>query len=175
MSELHGARKLLSDALESVSAERLATPGAGETASPAEAVEALMHLELTIQSAMQNSSPGTVPHPTEAEGLSREEQQKLNEESDAAMQAAITSCLEQYPIGEFRPPAGMVVRTGEELASAFRTARDGTIQYARETEHNFLRRKIELSQCGSMDLRTAMMLQAELTAKVAEVVKAAGN
>lgn len=120
---------------------------------------------------MQNSTAAATPHPLEQlESLSREERQKRNEEAAAAMRTVIAACLEKYPDSAWAP-TGDAGKPKADLDAAFREARDATITYARETEHNFLRRQIDFPKCGSMDLMTAMMAQAELTTKVAETLR----
>lgn len=170
MSELHGSRKLLTDAMAAVSADAFGAAGPADAPSAATKVEALVALERALQAAMQNSVAGADPHPLEQEGLSREERQQRNEEFAATMRTKIAACLEKYPDTAWKG-SGNSSAPKADLERNFREVRDATITYARETQHNFLRREIEFPQCGSMELMTAMMAQAELTAKMAETLR----
>lgn len=166
MSELHGSRKLLLDALAAVSEEKLAAAGAAGAPSGAEKVAALLEWERDLLAKMQASQVNAPAPAPEPQGLSREERQKRAEEQAAALRARIAACTENYPETAWKPAAGAAAK--EALEQAFKDARDATITYARETEHNFARRQIEFPKCGQMDLTTAMMLHAELTARLAE-------
>ncbi|MCW5965410.1 MAG: hypothetical protein KIT83_15345 [Bryobacterales bacterium] len=171
MSELHGSRKLFTDAMAAMGADAFVAPGENGAPSPAAKVEALVQLERTLQVAMQNSTVGPAAHPMEQqEGLSREERQKRNEEAAASMRTVIAACLDKYPDSAWAP-SGDAAKPKADLEATFREARDATIAYARETEHNFLRRQVEFPNCGTIDLMTAMMAQAELTAKVSETLR----
>lgn len=164
LSELHGSRKLLSDAL----AANPATTQAG-------AVEALIRMETELLTAMKGAVLSPDPHPLEREGLAREELQQLGRETEEASRSAIDGCLEKLSGGALATPEGVTPRSATELGEAFRSERDATLAFVRESEFSFYRRTIEHPQCGSMNLATAFMLQAELSTKVAENVRANGN
>ncbi len=169
MSELHGTRKQLTDALTTMSAEAFAAAGKDSAASPAAKVATLIQVEKALQASMQGSAPGAMPHPMEdSEGLSREERLKRNEEFASAIQSAAAGCLEKYPESAWTLGSGTAKADAE---TEFRAVRDATIAYARETPHNLLRRTVEFPNCGPMNLMTAMMTQAELTAKLAESLR----
>ncbi|MCU0227997.1 MAG: DinB family protein [Bryobacterales bacterium] len=171
MSELHGTRKQLTDALTAMSAEAFVAPGKEASPSAAARLATLVRVEKALLEAMQGSKPGTAAHPMEeSEGLSREERQKRYEEFTASMQSSAAACLERYP--ESAWAAGSAdAKPKADAEAEFRTVRDATIAYARETPHNFLRRTVEFPGCASMNLMTAMMTQAELTGKLVERLK----
>jgi hypothetical protein len=93
MSELHGSRKLLGDALEAADPAKFGAAGSGDTASAAVAVAALIQMERALLDVLQNSKPVGTAHPSENEGLSREERQRMSEESAAAMRNMVNSCV----------------------------------------------------------------------------------
>jgi hypothetical protein len=174
MSELHGSRKLLGDAIEAAVPAKFSA-GSEDAASPATAVAALIQMEQGLLDALQNSTPVDAAHPTESDSLSREERQRLNEESAAAMRKMIDGCIDRIPASGMKASADAASASPEEMLASFRSTRDNTILYARETEHSFLRRKIDVAACGSVDLMTGMMLHAELTSRVADYVRERGR
>jgi hypothetical protein len=173
MSELHGTRKLLLDAIEAVSDERFKAPLGDNQPSPSEAVEALVIRERNLLTAM-GAATVTKPAPEAApEGLSREQREARDAAQAKAFQESLDACVAKIGPDGFRVMPNPAILDGPNLAQGFRAARDANIAFARETTYNFQRRTIKDAACGEIDLRTAMMLQAKLTEKVAEMVASA--
>ncbi len=173
MSELHATRKILLDAIASVSDEKLKTAAGENQPSPSEAVEALIIRERNLLTAMGASVLGTEPMEAEPKGLSREEMQKRAADAAAKIHSAVDACVEKIGIDGFRvlpSPAGL---DGANLTQGFRATRDANIVFVRETNYSLQRRIVKDDKCGDMNLTTALMLQSALTGKVAEMVKAA--
>jgi hypothetical protein len=175
MSELHGTRKLLLDAIDTASNEKFKGPLGENLPSPSEAVEALVIRErnlLTAMGASEITKPSPEPAPA---GLTREQRAAREAEQAKALEETLNACLAKIGADGFRVMPNPAILDGPNLAQGFRAARDANIAFARETNHSFQRRTIKDAACGEMDLRTAMMLQAKLTEKVAEMVSGSGD
>lgn len=174
MSELHGTRKLLLDAIDAVSDEKFKAPLGENLPSPSEAVEALVIRErnlLTAMGAATVTQPAPEPAPA---GLTREQRDAREAEQAKAFAETLAACMAKIGPDGFRVIPNPAILDGPNLAQGFRAARDANIAFARETTYNLRRRTIKDAACGEMDLRTAMMLQASLTEKVAGMVIGAG-
>jgi hypothetical protein len=175
MSELHGTRKLLVDAIGAVSDEKFKAPLGENLPSPSEAVEALVIRErnlLTAMGASEITKPAPEPAPA---GLTREQRAAREAEQAKALAETLDACLAKIGQDGFRVIPNPAILDGPNLAQGFRAARDANIAFARETNYSFQRRTIKDAACGEMDLRTAMMLQAKLTDKVVGMVTGAGE
>lgn len=173
MSELHATRKILLDAIASVSDVQLKTSPGENRPSPSEAAEALIIRERNLLTAMGASTLGAEPDAAEPKGLSREEQQARATEAAAKISAAVNGCVAKLGADGFRVLPNPASLDGANLTQGFRATRDANIVFVRETNYSLRRRMVKDDACGDMNLTTALMLQSALTNEVAEMVKAA--
>ena len=175
MSELHAARKMLLDAMGTISDEKFKEKMGESQPSPSEAVEALIIRERNLLTAMSSSELDSAVSPLENESLGKEERQRLAQESGEAMRTLIEGCVAKIGPSDFKVVPNPANLGKADLEQGFKVARDANIAFARESSYSFLRRSINDDTCGRMNLQTAMMLQAELTKKVAEMVAGAAK
>lgn len=173
MSELHATRKILLDAIASVSDQKLKTPLGENQPSPSEAVEALIIRERNLLTAMGASTLGADSAADEPKELSREERQARGAEAAEKMRDVVDACVMKIGPDGFRVLPNPANLDGANLTQGFRATRDANIVFVRETNYSLRRRMVKDDTCGSMNLTTALMLQSALTIEVAKMVKAA--
>jgi|GEM_PF-3225162 len=158
LSELHGSRKLLSDALA-------AKPKTTKTA----AVEGLIQAETKLLELLKNAKLEDQEAPRET-GLTGDAAKKAVEDSEKETDEQVAACLTKWDV---TGGAGSEAKETGPLGESFRKERDATLAFVRESQFSFFRRTIKHPTCGSMSLATSLMLQAEATTKLSEVVNAA--
>ena len=175
MSELQGTRKLLLDAIDAISDEKLKEKMGENQPSPSEAIEALIMRERNLLTKMSSAELDPAADPLDDERLAQEERQRLSEERTQAMNSAIEGCVAKTGPADFHVMPNPANLGKGDLTQGFRVARDAIIAFARESSYSFSRRSISDEKCGKMNLQTAMMLEAALTAKMADMVKGAAK